>query len=62
MFTSDCLYVYSFHRAEPLIIEHMNSVATTLETDKKLKVPSIQFKLDILNTVDATETFPQNIT
>jgi len=54
--------VYSFHRAEPLIIEHMNSVATTLETDKKLKVPSIQFKLDILNTVDATETFPQNIT
>jgi len=46
--------VYSFHRAEPLITEHINSVPTSSETDKKLKLPSIQEKLDILNTVDAT--------
>jgi len=54
VFTLNCLYVYSFHRAEPLITEHMNSVTTTSEADKKLKLPSIQEKLDILNTVDAT--------
>ena len=36
------------------VIGHMNSVPTVSETDKKLKLPSIQEKLDILNTVDAT--------
>jgi len=34
--------VYSFHCAEPLIIEHMNNMTTTSETDKKLKLPSIK--------------------
>jgi len=54
VFTSNRLYVYSFHCAEPLITEHMNSVCTTSETDKKLKLPSIQEQLVIINTVDAT--------
>jgi len=40
--------------AQPLIIEHLVSIAATSKTSIKHKMLSLQEKVDILNTVNAT--------
>jgi hypothetical protein len=48
--TSDCLYVYSFCPAEPLIIEHKIIAAATTNLSLKHNMFSIQGKLDVINS------------
>ena len=40
--------------AQPLIIEHLVSIAATSKTSIKHKMLSLQEKLDIIHTVNAT--------
>jgi N6-adenosine-specific RNA methylase IME4 len=56
VFTSECLSVYSFHLVESLIIKHTISVATTLNTGTKHMLLSTQEEVEIMNTMDATES------
>ena len=44
--------------AQPLIIEHLVSIAAMSKTSIKHKMLSVQEKLDIINTVNCTEHFP----
>jgi len=54
VFISNCLYTYTSHPVEPLIIKNVISMAITIETTIECKLLSIQEELDILNTVDGT--------
>lgn len=54
VFTSDCIYVYTFCPVDPWISEHKISMVTTQETGIECKLLEGQEKLDILNMVDAT--------
>ena len=55
--TSNCLCVYSFCSAEPLIIEHKIIVAATTNLIIKHNMLIIQGKLDVIN-MDTTYNFP----
>jgi hypothetical protein len=54
MFSSNPLSVYNFRPAQPLIIEHVISKDTISKPGIKCKLLSIQEKLDVIITVDAT--------
>jgi hypothetical protein len=53
VFTSSCLCVQCCP-VEPLTTEHVISMATKSKTDIKYKLLSVQEKLGVMNTVDAT--------
>jgi hypothetical protein len=48
------VYTISILRNQPLVIEHMVSMATTSKTSIKCKLNSIQEKMETISTVDST--------
>jgi hypothetical protein len=50
VFISNCLYVYTSHPVESLIIKNVISMATTTKTTIECKVLSIQEELGTSNT------------
>lgn len=52
VFTSNCLYMHSFHPVKPMITKYVIRMTTTLKTSTQHKLPSVHEKLDMTQMAD----------